>query len=247
MKQIKFTLLIIFFLCHTLYGQTTLTMPGQTISQIADTQPLEDFEVYVYEPPLSITRFSDFSPTEEEWVIQQMLAAKVKSDMDSFIIFTEEDKSERNFYMPLAIPFEYVDQVYDHLSAEATHKVKFVHDGKVHMIIQLKLFYRDSFVALIPLDLVKENNLWKATLSPVNWELSFLVLLAKTEFLYDILLQRKSNELVNQLIEDGTTTPDGYLNIDRVHSLVTDNEEAYDPIFINIRSILWWKDLVKVE
>ena len=95
MKRIKFVLLII-FLGHTLYGQTTLTMPGQTISQIADTQPLEDFEVYVYEPPLSITRFSDFSPTEEEWVIQQMLAAKVKSDMDSFIIFPEGYRYKRN-------------------------------------------------------------------------------------------------------------------------------------------------------
>ena len=246
MKQIKFTLLII-FLCHTLYGQTTLTMPGQTISQIADTQPLEDFEVYVYDPPLSITRFSDFSPTEEEWVIQQTLAAKVKSDMDSFIIFPEEYRYKRDTYMPLAIPFEYVDQVYDHLSAEATHKVKFVQDGKLNMMIQQKLFYKDSLVALITQHMVKENNVWKATLFPVNRELSSLVRMLKSEFLYDILLQKKGHKLVNQLIEDGTTAPNGHLNIDRINSLIRNEVDKFEPIRTNVRSFLWYENFVKEE
>jgi len=239
MKRIKFILPMI-LLCHTLYGQT--------ISLIANTQPLEDLELYIYETPLKITRFSDFSPTEEEWVIQQMLAAKVKSDMDSFLIFPEGWEHKRQSYMPLAIPFEYVDQVYDHLSAEFTHKVKFVQNGKQYMMIQQKLFYKDSLVVILPHHLVRENNLWKATLFPVNRELSSLVRILKTEFLYDLFLQRKDNELVKQLIEYGSTESDGYLNIDRIYSLVMKkNDNTYDPILTYVRSILWYKNLITKE
>jgi len=238
MRRIKFILPII-LLCHTLYGQT--------ISLIADTQPLEDLELYIYETPLKIIRFSDFSPTEEEWVIQQSLKAKIKSDMDSFIIFPEGKEYKIQTYMPLGIPFEYVDQVYDHLSAEATHKVKFIQDGKLHMMIQQKLFYKDSLVALFTQHIIRENNVWKATLFPVNRELSSVVRMLKTEFLYDLLLQRKGNELVNQLIEYGTTKPDGPLNIDRIHWLIKSDVKTYRPIMTNVRSILWYEDLITKE
>ena len=69
----------------------------------------------------------------------------------------------------------------------------------------------------------------------------------KSEFLYDIFLQRKSQELVNQLIKDGSTNPNGYLNIDRINSLIRNEVDKFEPIRTNIRSILWWKDLVKEE
>jgi|GEM_PF-4634628 len=94
MKRIKFILPII-LLCHTLYGQT--------ISLIADTQPLEDLELYIYETPLKITRFSDFSPTEQKWANPALSEKIVWANDGAGLFFDNDIVIDYKIFTPLNI------------------------------------------------------------------------------------------------------------------------------------------------